>query len=277
MIAGSFLSDWRAKKTENLKIKNQSETPEQKLKSFFDNPADYENISFETEKENRKVVIGIIPHHFLAKNLMAELLGKINPENAETIVVIGPDHFNKLENIIATSKLSWETPFGDLPADQDLIAKIISENISENNSPFYNEHSVYTPMPFMKKLFPQAKVVPLIIDSRYNFEKFYQLGKMVRGKAGEKTILIISSDFSHEASIPEAEKNDKKSIEALQKITAQNINNITCDCRNCLAFALGFAGESKKFILLDNKNSSDFEKVDQNITSYVAGYYIDEN
>lgn len=276
LAASSFLFGCGMKKSINQK-NNQSQFSEQKLKSFFDNPADYKNVPSGTEKENKKIIAGIVPHHFLARSLIMNLFSKINPESIETIIVIGPDHFNKLENYIAVSKLSWETPFGDLPANQDLIERIINEDISENNRPFYNEHSIYTLMPFVKKFLPEVKVVPLIANLRYNYEKFYHLGQLMREKAGEKTMLIVSSDFTHESTISEARENNLKSIKALRELTADNISNIICDCQNCLAFALGFMGENKKFVLLDNKNSSDFEKVDQNITSYVAGYYIDEN
>jgi len=267
------LSGCGMKKTE---VSEKIETPEKKLESFYSNPRDYENIFSEKEEEKQKIIAGIISHHFLAKSLIADFFSKISPENVETVIIIGPDHFNKLENLIATSKLSWKTPFGDLPANQDLIGKIIEGDISENDVVFYNEHSVYTLMPFVKKVFPEAKVVPLIVNSRYDFEKLYNLGKMVRSEAGDKTILIISSDFSHHATISEAMENDKKSIQALQNLKLENLNNVTCDCRNCLAFALGFTGEGKKFVLLDNKNSADFDGGDKDITSYVAGYYIDE-
>lgn len=267
------MSGCRMKKEE---VPKKVEKPEQRLKSFFDNSKDYENIFSETEKEKRRIIAGIVPHHFLAKKLIADLFSKVSPENIETVIVIGPDHFNKLESSIATSKLSWETPFGDLPASQELVERIIGGDIAENNQPFYNEHSVYTLMPFVKKIFPEAKVVPLIANARYDFEKFYNLGKVMRNEAGDRTVLVISSDFSHHATIAEAKKNDEKSIQTLQNLKLENLNNITCDCRNCLAFALGFAGENKKFVLLDNKNSADLEGGEKDITSYVAGFYVDE-
>lgn len=251
------------------------------LKSFFGNIDDYELAFAHAQiSEKTKVIAGITSHHFLAKDLIARFYFGI-ADDIENIVLIGPDHYSALTlggvNVV-TTELAWDTPYGQLEPNKNWIRKILNgnSNIRINDNIFKMEHSIYTEAPFIKKAFPQAKIVPLIVKNTYDYDKFIKIGENLKKILRGKTLLVISSDFSHEATKDDAKRYDDQSIVALQDLKPDNLNKITCDCRACISVMLGFLGENKKFHLVENKNSADFGSPDQKVTSYVSGYFLSD-
>ena len=248
------------------------------LESFYRNKTDYEEAFAKvTGSVKETVFAGIISHHFLAKDLIATFFAGIEPSSVEKVFIAGPDHFQRLadkEYDIATSLLDWQTPYGIFYANQPAINHLLGNPVVDSNDKiFRNEHSIYTLIPFAKKAFPQAKVVPLILKNSQSYQQFFNLGKQI---SQEKSLLIVSSDFSHQVTALQAKENDLKSIEALTKMNIENLDNVTSDCKQCLAFLYGFIwGKSARFKLVDNKTSQDFGSQDKNnLTSYVSGYFI---
>lgn len=262
-----------------LVIKNDLEE-RQCLESFFGNINDYEK-SFAGIQEHQKenIIAGITSHHFLAKKLIARFYSGIS-NKVENVILIGPDHYNVLDskNVdVVTTELTWNTPYGKIEANNLLIKDFLDKNsnIKISDNAFKMEHSIYIEVPFIKKVFPQAKIIPLIVKNTYDYYRFARLGESLSESVKENSLVIVSSDFSHGATVAETEKYDKQSIDALRNLKLENIDSINCDCRACLAIVFGFLGDSNNFHLIENKNSSDFGGPDKTVTSYVSGYFLD--
>ena len=263
----------------------------QTLKSFFNNKQDYEKAFAQcTEQGKINIIAGIVSHHFLAKNSMACFYQKIGDSSTENVILIGPDHFHThFESSIDffTTSKSWKTPYGDLTANREIIDEIKQySHTQENDDAFLTEHSIYTEIPFIKKVFPQAKIIPLIIKNSSDYQHFLEEGKNLRNivKKYDKTILLISSDFTHNSTNQEAKQKDKQSINILEKHNEDKIGQVACDCRSCLATLFGYLNNNSfvddngiQFKLFANKNSTDFGGEDKNVTSYVMGYYAQNN
>lgn len=254
------------------------------LESYFKNLDDY-NESFTKFAKTKKLPINIVitSHHFLARDVIAQTLSNVDPKIIEKVIVIAPDHFQKLSNtkyLAQTTDNDWTTPFGIMRADKELIKNISKEKeIYFDINTFRSEHGIYTLVPFAKKLFPNATITPVVLKASSDSDKFYDLGKHILGLVdSNKTLLIVSSDFSHEASIQKASENDKKSISALQNLDIEKINQIENDCRQCIAFMYGFMGKSNTFVVVKNTNSYDVsDHSPESVTSYVSGYYKKSN
>ena len=287
LLAGSFLAGsffffsfyGNYSKTEEKVFKSKKET----LSSFFNSRKNYEEaFSSVGEIEKKEIEAGIISHHFLAKNLIAKFFSGIKNENIENVLLVGPDHFGAIkDNDVSayTSNLIWTTPFGELQPNNNLIDGIINKtNVKINDLAFRQEHSIYVLVPFVKKFFPNAKIIPLILRNNNDLNNFNDFGIKLRDIVREKTLIIVSSDFSHNMSVDQAKNNDEKSIVNLKSLSPDTISKVTCDCNNCIATMLGFLGTGGKnnFYLVENKNSSDFGGGNTNVTSYVSGYYLTE-
>ncbi|MBU1071017.1 AmmeMemoRadiSam system protein B [Patescibacteria group bacterium] len=231
-----------------------------------------------TEQE---ISAGIVSHHLLASNLIANFFKGIKSENIKNVIIVGPDHFDYLtthNTLAASSFIPWKTPFGELLPKESLIKILHDQNlVNILDTAFRTEHSIYTLVPFVKYAFPQVKVTPIILNNREPIDSFYSLGQKVSQILNQdNTILIVSSDFSHNVTVNNALSADKNSIQLLMKLNMDTIENIESDCQACMAFLSGYLNSSEPiFQLLDNKTSNDFSDQSQDtVTSYVTGYFL---
>ena len=254
---------------------------EQFLASIYGNKEQYDDVFSKLQKpaENVNAKAGIISHHFLAKQLIADFYNTVGNDKISTVFLVSPDHFNnyfKPEIIAYTSYLNWTTPFGQLSADKEAIGSLSKlSSIETGNSILGLEHGIYVEVPFIKKFFPNAKIVPLVLRNNLPADNFLSLGKELKKIAGDNSILIVSSDFSHNSTIEQARASDQKSIDALNNLNIDKISQVTSDCKQCLAVLTEFLDINQdSFSFIDNKNSFDISFEDKDsVTSYVSGYY----
>lgn len=221
----------------------------------------------------------ITSHHFLARDLIAQTFSKIKGNKIEKVIIISPDHFKQIKDkkcLVMTANIEWKNSVGLVKPDSFIINKILeNEKYCQNKNSFLGEHGVFTLIPFVQNYIPKAKIIPLILKSDKNYNNFYDLGKIMAEKFSDnKTLLIVSSDFSHYISKDEAKKQDLESIKILKNKEIQNISMIKNDCPQCVAFMFGYLDKTAEFSLVKNTNSFEISGVDPNyVTSYVGGYY----
>jgi poly-gamma-glutamate synthesis protein (capsule biosynthesis protein) len=261
-------------------IKSQPEIKQTFLASIFNTKEAYSDIFENLQQQQNKInaKAGIVSHHFLAKQLIADFYSKVGSENIKTVFLVSPDHFNNYfdaDTIAYASNLDWTTPFGQINADKNQINLLLeSKKVKINNSAVGLDHGIYIEAPFIKKFFPNAKIIPLILKNSSNFENFEALGRQITENGPENSIMIVSSDFSHNLLPAQAKENDKKSIDALNNLNKDTISTITSDCEQCLATLSGFLGGNSSFFLLENKDSFDISNESpDSVTSYMSGYF----
>jgi AmmeMemoRadiSam system protein B len=147
------------------KLINQNNLPTHS--SYFSSKDYYEEAFLLGEEEkinaDKKVYGGILPHHLIVKEKIAAFLSGLEKYDYENIVLVGPNHFLKGGTAI-TSQASWQTPYGDLLPNLELIEKLSGqEEVVINEDPFKIEHSISGLVGFIKKTFTEAKLTPLIL------------------------------------------------------------------------------------------------------------------
>ncbi len=226
---------------------------------------------------------GVVSHHLLAENIIINFYEKVGNKDVSTVYLLSPDHFNNYfePDVVAyVSSRDWDTPYGKLSADTNIINKLSDlPEIETKDQVLMLDHGITVEIPFIKRFFPNAKVVPLILKNNSDFENFYALGEKLKEFSGENTILIVSSDFSHDAPSLQAKTSDRKSIAVLKNLSSGNFIQNTSDCKQCFASLSGFLKNyDTGFYLLDNKNSFNISGESENsVTSYVTGYYAKKN
>lgn len=229
--------------------------------------------SSKQEKLNARAVI--IPHHLLAANLIHETLYKIDPASIKTIILIGPNHANLDLAPIQTSLYPWKTQFGLVEAEMKLTNRLIGEKISANNEDIFNtEHSVCGLVTFIKKYFPSANIIPLVMKSNTAETDSLMLARVL--SACNNCLVIVSSDFSHEVDAETAKKQDHISMEILANPNVETVDRITSDsipALRTLFYFLQFDNSNYRTIL---HNSNSFEISGENpesVTSYITVFY----
>ena len=265
-------------------LKNQSKDEKKNSSSTQVYPVDFleKELFFKaiakTKKEDGKTVYkkvygGVIPHHLLASELIADFFALL-PKDSETVILLGPNHFEEGKFAVLTSDYAWETPFGVIDADwgtvdvlkQDKLAQIDNEVVSQ-------EHAIVGILPFLKYYLPETKVVPLIFSRRFSEGESRRLAKRLADLPGKKLILS-SLDFSHYLSFDEAEIKDRETQKAMKEFNYSEIfafQNDHLDSPPALAVLLMTMEEikQKNFQILEHANSSRFsQEVRAPMTSY---------
>jgi poly-gamma-glutamate synthesis protein (capsule biosynthesis protein) len=283
VINAGFLPGWVRGEPELPSARQQSGPPEKFLESFFRHKEVYtEAFAKVQDLKKTKIAGGIVCHHFLARDLLAEFFAGIDATEVKRVILVGPDHFKidaPQHRAFFTSARPWRTPFGLVEADAEFIQALIdAEGAVLNDRIFMREHSIYILVPFIKKALPEARIVPLILPNGTDYGKFRQFGQRLRQLSPPGTIMIVSSDFAHGVNQTTARRQDEQSLGALKNLQEKNISRITCDCRPGVATLLGFLGNQKhKLVVLKNKTSLDFgSDTPHNLTSYLTAYYLKE-
>lgn len=270
-----------------FKVISHNQYPRQNFPVFLESPYNKPNVYDGAFKKygdisKTKVLAAITSHHFLAKDLIAQSYAGINAGEIKTVLIISPDHYNQILNLntlAVTTGADWNSTFGILNPDRNIIQRLVSanQNIGIDTNLFRTEHGIYIQIPFIKKKFPQALVVPMVLRQSGKYARFFEMGSFISRQVDPRqTILIMSSDFSHNISSGAARLADTKSAKLLMSKNSENISGINNDCRQCTAFLFGYLKRIKtEFRLIFNKNSFDISGKDpDSVTSYIGAYYL---
>jgi AmmeMemoRadiSam system protein B len=228
--------------------------------------------------------IAIVPHHLLASSLITGALEGLDRRGIKLIILVSPDHFGQTPQGLGGfgSTQSWNTPFGIQKgiADPNLRERLIRQfpEIDFSDSEAYQiEHGIYGLVPYLAYYYKNVELLALSLVPSANFD-FVRFAVRLReffeaqGLPPSQIQIIISTDFVHHGTPGTTRDQDDQNLALLQNLTPDNYRQMNNDCRQGLAFALGWLGEKPRFIFLDNKNSHDFGGPAADITSYITGY-----
>ncbi len=252
---------------------------------FFDKNLFQEAIRQAKEKNKvdavRKMKAGVVPHHLLASFIIADFFKALSYQDIHTVILIGPNHYEKGGHNIISSEYEWNTPFGTVGPDKKIIAHLREKNIIKIDAGVIEEeHSLGGITPFVKYYLPEASVVPLALSAKNEEEDIKSLSEALERYAKEDGVVLVASiDFSHYLSSFDAEKKDEETLEAIQEHqyrTIASFNNDYMDSPSSLISLMRVADNLnwKGPEIMNHTNSgritgSEFEKT----TSYISLYY----
>lgn len=183
---------------------------------FLKSVADY---SMGGELMDSNIKGGIVPHHLLPSFIIADFFSRLSAKEVETIILVGPNHYERGDANAITSDYIWETPFGILEPNTEIIKDLEDKHlIKADEQVLPLDHSMTSILPFIQYYLPQAKVVPLILKSDFDEREVDVLAKELGGYIRDKKAIILASvDFSHYLTNFEAKEKNKESLKAIEK------------------------------------------------------------
>jgi len=157
---------------------------------------------FVPPREPARIVAGIVPHAgwqysgAIAAKVFASIRAQGQPA---TFVILGAVHrWAGINGVYA--KGSWITPLGPVRIDEELAGRILEETPDwavDDPDSHRGEHSIEVELPFVKYLFPNARIVPVAVnpDSRA-IPLGQQIGRILKDR-GSDAVVIGSSDLTH--------------------------------------------------------------------------------
>lgn len=246
---------------------------------FWEEKAFYDGLP-KTKPEYQKIYGGIVPHHLIAGEIIADLFSRLSLQKPKTIILIGPNHYEVGNALVISSDKDWQTVFGRVELDRKVINSLKEKNlISLNDQVMLEEHSVQGSMPYIKYFTPKTKIVPLILSNMINKEQLEVLANTLQDSVENGAIVVAPVDFSHHLSSNEADQRDEvtleimknKDIDRLLMLKSQNIDSPPSIALIMMLMEKIGHGD---FTLEHHTNSGKMlGDRSQEVTSYIAGTF----
>ena len=132
--------------------------------------------------------------------IMASAYSSVADRDIETVVILSKVHREPAKAVFLPNFTSYVTPMGELEVDQLLLTELAESSsiFKFDNIPHVEEHSIEVQLPFIKYLWPSAKIIP-ILTGKSSVSIINKLSKslseVLKDKM-EKTLFVISSSIS---------------------------------------------------------------------------------
>lgn len=190
--------------------------------------------------------------------LVRERLGRV-----DTFVVFGACHRAALAEPAVWTTGEWETPLGSVMVDEEFAADLLAVGAGrEDFSAHAGDNAIELQMPFIKRLFPEARIVPVAMGFFSNASEIGALAAGVARRRGGVNVAVASTDLTHygaafgvmpagtgERALAWIRRNDEKFLSAVSSMDGKGMVDIARrDGSACGAGAVaGAAGWSKAF------------------------------
>ncbi len=113
------------------------------------------------------------------------------------VVVLGVSHRHRLRGVSIRKVTHYATPFGLLRLDTRSAERLRRlPEFSEEPRAHAREHSVEMQMPFLKRVRPSVKILPMLVGG-LDSDSRRRAGRALAKLVGPDTVFIASSDFTH--------------------------------------------------------------------------------
>lgn len=116
--------------------------------------------------------------------------------SVDVVALVGPSHYPYDAPIVATAHDAYETPLGLVPVDRAALTAL-QRTLPIRLVRTDPEHSLEIELPFLQRVLGEFRLIPLaLVDQSYALAQ--RLGQaLAELLAGQKALLVASSDLSH--------------------------------------------------------------------------------
>lgn len=189
------------------------------------------------------------PHagYIYSGQIGADAFRQVAGRRYDVFVILGVNHtIGGFRGISLADHESYRTPLGDIPIDRKITEALLEQcrDCVQNRQVHLREHSIEVQIPFIQVLFPDAKIVPVIIHPP-DPDLCSRFGRVLAGVLkGKKALIVISSDLSHYPDCEDAVASDRKTLIAIAGRNTDRILSVMrdLDAPNLDTRACGEAG-----------------------------------
>lgn len=150
-----------------------------------------------------RILAGVVPHAgwVFSGDLAALVFAAIKQQQAvDTFVIFGAIHTVRVNRGLLYESGQWGTPLGTIDVDDELAEAIADQDhhrIIFDRIGHQQEHSIEVQVPFIQHLFPEAKIVPLLVPPVDDAPDIGQaVGRAIK-QSPKSIVCIASTDLTH--------------------------------------------------------------------------------
>jgi len=148
------------------------------------------------------IVAGIVPHAGwtfsgdVAALVFAAI--QVRAETVETFVLFGTAHGYFGPRPAVDDSGSWRTPLGTVEIDGSLREALLAEElVVSDDAAHRREHSIEVQVPFIQHLFPDARILPVIVPPHPAAAAFGERAADLLAAQRTSVVYIGSTDLTH--------------------------------------------------------------------------------
>lgn len=194
--------------------------------SFY--PADRDELAYQVgsllakapvRKTAGEVIALIVPHagYPYSGQIAAAAYRQVAGDGFDRVILIGQSHKLSFPEIAVPQFDEFATPLGALPVDREFRAKLLklSDRIKLNDAPFAaGDNALETQLPFIQTILPSAEIVPVFFGS-LSLANCQALAYALSYLVDDRTLLVVSTDWSHYYPDYLARKMDRQGLQAV--------------------------------------------------------------
>jgi MEMO1 family protein len=155
-----------------------------------------------------------------------------------TLVLLGAVHSRTGPEAILYPAGTWKTPLGSVAVDEEVAELLLaaSPEIVADPAAHDSEHSLEVQLPLIQELWPQAKIVPIMMPpSPAALEVGQAIGRAL-ASLGRRVPVLGSTDLTHygprygivpagagKAGLAWAQRNDRKLLQLVESMAAEDV------------------------------------------------------
>ena len=141
----------------------------------------------------------VVPHagHFYTGALIAKGLGAVRGRTYRRIVEISAVHHVSFSGAALPAEGGFDTPLGPLRVDEAAVGLLAQyPHFARRAVAFDGEHALEVIHPFLRHLWPQASLVPLLVGNA-DGPALEAIARALRNVLDEETLLVATTALTH--------------------------------------------------------------------------------
>jgi AmmeMemoRadiSam system protein B len=144
---------------------------------------------------------------------------QLRHRDVDLVVLAGPSHFVGFEGVAIYRRGGFDSPLGIAEIDEECSSAMMqaSSAIREHDAAHAREHSLEMQLPFVRRLLPESKILPLVMGWQ-TADTARALGDaLATVLRGRRAVMVASTDLSHYKDRAAAAELDAVVIEHVRK------------------------------------------------------------
>jgi hypothetical protein len=113
------------------------------------------------------------------------------------VILLGVPHFAPVRGCALPNYTHFQTPLGEVPLDREACDKLLaSPPFAEFTRAHDPEHSLEAQLPFLQRTLTDFRIVPILVGELSDADRA-KAAEALRALVDEKTLIVVSSDFTH--------------------------------------------------------------------------------
>jgi hypothetical protein len=192
---------------------------------------------------------------------------------SKNVILLGPNHTGLGEKLSVYPTGSWQTPFGDVFINSDIVDNITGELFKKDTLAHMGEHSLEVMLPILKYIKSDVKIVPITISHLSKIECKRAAEKLNEIAKKYDITILISTDLNHFEDEETTRVKDSLAIEKILEIDPDGLYDTVFekDISMCGVFPVTIGLYLARLLNLNNakliehttsaKTSADFRRV----------------